>query len=112
MLLLPFVVSLFVSGVVCAYERNTSSDLSYTGYESIWRRNDEIAQRFTEDAIQGVRKMSGDEGEKFLLEYWSFAGEMGSPVSAGIGESISLVDPKLPLINRPVGSGSLLFHVH
>lgn len=78
MLLLPFGVSLFVSGVVCAYERNTSSDISYTDYDSILRRNDEIVQRLAEDTVQGVRKMTGDEGEKFLFEYWSFAGDEGN----------------------------------
>jgi hypothetical protein len=74
MLLLPFGL-LLLSGAVRAYQKNNSSNASHSDYSDIFRRNDEIAQRLSEGAVQGVRKMSPDEGEKFFLEYWSFAGD-------------------------------------
>lgn len=40
--------------------------------EDILRRNEEIASRLAEKPVQGVRKMSNDEGEKFFLDYWRF----------------------------------------
>lgn len=38
--------------------------------ESLFRRNEEIAAQWAERPVQGVRKMSTDEGEKFFFDYW------------------------------------------
>ncbi|CAI7673681.1 unnamed protein product [Penicillium pancosmium] len=40
--------------------------------DPILRRHAEIEARFADSPIQGVRKMSEDEGEKFFFEYWQF----------------------------------------
>lgn len=50
--------------------QNESTSLSSA--EDILRRNEEIASRLAEKPVQGVRKMSNDEGEKFYLDYWQF----------------------------------------
>ncbi|CAI7654347.1 unnamed protein product [Penicillium manginii] len=44
----------------------------------ILRRHAEIEARFADSPIQGVRKMSEDEGEKFFFEYWQFEQALGS----------------------------------
>lgn len=72
MLLSPFGLLLLVPGVVYAHGGHNSSDATHSDYSAIFSRNDEIAQRLSKDTVQGVRKMSADEGEKFYLEYWSF----------------------------------------
>lgn len=40
------------------------------------RRNEDIAAQLAERPVQGVRKMSNDEGEKFFLDYWQFGDEL------------------------------------
>lgn len=53
--------------------QNESISLPSAG--DIRRRNEEIASRLAETPVQGVRKMSDDEGEKFYLDYWQFLGD-------------------------------------
>ncbi|KAJ5689727.1 hypothetical protein N7462_004119 [Penicillium macrosclerotiorum] len=43
--------------------------------DSVFRRNEQNASWMADRSVQGVRKMSDDEGEKFFLEYWQFGGE-------------------------------------
>lgn len=43
---------------------------------NIYRRNEEIAAQLAERPIQGVRKMSTDEGEKFFFDYWRFGDDL------------------------------------
>lgn len=69
MLLLPF-LSLLVSGIYA--DVTDSSDLSHS-YKNTSNRDDEITRRLSQDTIQGIRKMSADEGEKFFLSYYNFA---------------------------------------
>lgn len=38
------------------------------------KRNAEVMEKLAGQAPVGVRKMSGDEGEKFFLDYWQFHG--------------------------------------
>lgn len=47
----------------------------------ISRRNSQIASQLAEGPALGVRKMSDDEGEKFFLDYWDFAGASDAAVS-------------------------------
>jgi hypothetical protein len=68
MRLLPL-ISLLVTGL-CA-DINNSSD---TTPDEIFR-NEKITARLSQETIQGLRKMSLDEGEKFFLSYYSFASE-------------------------------------
>ncbi|KAI5255195.1 hypothetical protein E4T42_01925 [Aureobasidium subglaciale] len=44
----------------------------YPEHEHHIRRNFEIQQRLNDISPFGVRKMSGDQGEKFFLDYWQF----------------------------------------
>ncbi|KAJ5684699.1 uncharacterized protein N7477_001044 [Penicillium maclennaniae] len=70
MLLLPF-LSLLIS---CVYaDVNNSSNTSHS-YLKTSLHDDEITRRLSRDTIQGIRKMSSDEGEKFFLSYYNFAG--------------------------------------
>lgn len=72
---------LLISGPIAdaIEENNASSNLDGShevlyskATENILRRNAEIASRLAEKPVQGVRKMSDDEGEKFFLDYWQF----------------------------------------
>lgn len=55
--------------------------------QGILRRNVEPEARFadSDSPVQGVRKMSDDEGEKFYLEYWQFE----SNLKTGAGNTSS-----------------------
>lgn len=55
--------------------------------EPLVRRNGEIQERIARQSPSAVRRMSTDEGEMFLLEYWQFADELGG--SADIAGSLS-----------------------
>ena len=41
--------------------------------EPLVRKNAELQKRLVEERPLGVRKMTGDEGEMFFLEYWYFS---------------------------------------
>ncbi|KEF55985.1 uncharacterized protein A1O9_07565 [Exophiala aquamarina CBS 119918] len=47
----------------------------YPEDERLLKRETDIQQRLLQCPIQGVRKMSGDPGEKFYLDYWHFESE-------------------------------------
>jgi progranulin len=42
-------------------------------HEAVARRELDIQQRLQREPVIGMRKMSGDPGEKFYLDYWLFA---------------------------------------
>ncbi|KAJ6131131.1 hypothetical protein N7523_001591 [Penicillium sp. IBT 18751x] len=70
MLLRPFLFLL----ISCVYaDVNNSSNTSHS-YLKTSLHDDEITRRLSRDTIQGIRKMSSDEGEKFYLSYYNFAG--------------------------------------
>ncbi|KAF2100290.1 hypothetical protein NA57DRAFT_54381 [Rhizodiscina lignyota] len=46
--------------------------------ETVVKRSFEVQERLNSGQPVGVRKMSGDEGEKFFLEYWQFDEEAQS----------------------------------
>lgn len=59
--------------------------------EGILRRHAEVEARFADSPVQGVRKMSDDEGEKFFFEYWQFDQHTaGNSSSSGEIDSRSL----------------------
>lgn len=51
------------------YQNGTVTTISA---DDIFQHNEEIALRLFHQPIQGVKKMSTDEGEKFFPEYWQF----------------------------------------
>lgn len=59
-------------------DRHIDANLTVSA-ERLHRRNEELAAQLWERPVQGVRKMSNDEGEKFFLDYWRF--EDDSPSS-------------------------------
>lgn len=71
---------------------STIDTLSTTGTEAVLRHNSEIASRLALTPVQGVKKMSVDEGEKFFLEYWQFEnnpqGGLSERASDGIDTSV------------------------
>jgi hypothetical protein len=77
MLLLPVLIFLLAScqahgeGDTSVSESIDNATLSPDA-EQVLRRNVEIISQLAETPVQGVRKMSGDEGEKFFLDYWQF----------------------------------------
>ncbi|KAL4780995.1 hypothetical protein BJX76DRAFT_26007 [Aspergillus varians] len=58
------------------------------------QNNDEIQAPFSRKPIQGIRKMSGDEGEKFFMHYWHFEEDnvVGNSTEAQCSSSHTEVD--------------------
>jgi hypothetical protein len=51
----------------------------YPEDQPLIRRDIEIGQRLLHQPVKGIRKMSGDEGEKFFMKYWQFELESEAP---------------------------------
>ena len=63
---------------------NLPADVKYyPEHEVFLKRDEEIQRKMQKQQVVGVKKMSDNEGEKFYLEYWSFAPEEMD----GVGES-------------------------
>lgn len=76
-MLLTKALTLFLSISKCtltaAEQGNSSSEQDdQSGSVSVERHNAEIISQLAEKPVQGVRKMTDDEGEKFFLDYWRF----------------------------------------
>jgi hypothetical protein len=58
--------------------------------EIISRRNSQIASQLAEGPARGVRKMSDNEGEKFFLDYWDFAGSLSALSERELSANVNL----------------------
>ncbi|KAJ6150900.1 hypothetical protein N7470_007494 [Penicillium chermesinum] len=78
-LLLTLAVGL-LSGSICSAEQHVDPSAPdqrnrgnvHNQENEILRRNADIEARLAQTPVQGVKKMSHDEGEKFFLDYWTF----------------------------------------
>lgn len=68
----------------------------YPQDEAIIRRNVEVQQRLQEQTPTGIRKMSGDPGEKFMMDYWHFDEDQSHEICA-YGNATTLSNLSAPL---------------
>ncbi len=73
-------------------------------HAAIERRELDIRQRLLKQPPLGMRKMSGDPGEKFYLDYWLFEDE----VSRGVNESLSPFTNSFPLHGKYHNDSSII----
>ena len=82
---LPPAIVLLITSFVrqCDGQTNsTTSDFAldvryFPEHEYFGRRDLDVQQRIQNEGPIAVRKMSGDPGEKFYLDYWQFAADVG-----------------------------------
>jgi progranulin len=57
---------------LAAAQRDGDQVTPQVDFDDVYRQYAVIEKRLAEQQVVGVRKMSADEGEKFLLDYWIF----------------------------------------
>lgn len=82
-LLLPLSISFSADAATINNGGNYTLDQD-TDTNKILQRNAVIQAKLAQNPVRGMRKMSDDEGEKFLLEYWDFFDKTTDNVTTGV----------------------------
>jgi progranulin len=69
----------------------------YPNEAAVVRRELNIQQRLQQETPVAMRKMSGDPGEKFFLDYWIFEGDQDSTLASYANASLSAFANSFPL---------------
>ncbi|KAE8384882.1 hypothetical protein BDV23DRAFT_165970 [Aspergillus alliaceus] len=85
----PFAVHVLADGNSSIYHHKADLD-TY----NILKRNAAIENQLSQMPVQGIRKMSDDEGEKFFLDYWRF--EEANQTDLHSSQSSEMIQPDLP----------------